>query len=78
MTIYNMLNAHERPNLDEVNNEPSMTVPDEAMSLREILYRFAQGQELPIAHELPYHDEDELELHQVATSILLTYPKSKT
>ena len=59
--IFSMLNADERPNLDEVNNEPSMTVPDQAMDLREILIRFASGQDIPVGHDLPYHDEDELD-----------------
>ena len=62
MTIYNMLNAHERPNYDEFNDEASMTVPDQTMDLREILVRFATGQTLGgTDNGLQYMEDDEIE-----------------
>lgn len=41
--IKNSLNAHEFETKGEVNNEPSQTVPDQSMSLRELLIRYAKG-----------------------------------
>jgi hypothetical protein len=39
--IINMLNVE--PTKGQTNNEPSMTVPDQSMSLRELLTRYARG-----------------------------------
>lgn len=40
------LTAHLFPDLGEVNTEPSMTHPDESMSIRDILERFTSGREV--------------------------------
>lgn len=49
------LNAE--PTKGEVNRQPSMTIPDQTMSLREILQRFAQG--LPVTGaKVPVYDEE--------------------
>lgn len=43
---------------DEVNNEPSLTIPDQTMTIPEILERFARG--LPIGGQTEgYYDEDD-------------------
>jgi len=39
------------------NKEPSLTVPDMAMSMAEIMQRFMRGQELPIGSNM-YFDSD--------------------
>jgi hypothetical protein len=57
MKIYTMFNAHEF-NDDEVNNEPSATIPDQAMSVREILGRFSNGLPLGGSKEPIYEGED--------------------
>lgn len=42
----------------EYNEEPSMTVPDQSMSVREIMDRFARG--LPVSgHKVPVYDGEE-------------------
>jgi len=41
--IKNQLNAHLYPKNYEINNDPSETIPDQAMTLSEILRRFASG-----------------------------------
>lgn len=45
----------------EVNTEPSMTVPDQAMTIKEILQRFAQGLPLEGARVEIYDEDDEVE-----------------
>lgn len=58
MKIKNMLNAIDFPYLGEVNNEPSMTIPDQTMSIRTILERHSRG--LPVGGSLDvYYDEDD-------------------
>ena len=47
--IKNTGNAKDFPYLGEVNNQPSETVPDQTMTMREILIRYAKG--LPIDGE---------------------------
>jgi hypothetical protein len=52
------LNADEFPYDGEVNNEPSLTVPDQSMSIQTILERYARG--LPIGGRTDeYYDEDD-------------------
>lgn len=41
MKIKNLFNAN--PDEGQINNEPSQTVPDQSMSLRELLVRYAKG-----------------------------------
>lgn len=41
----------------EINNEPSLTRPNEAMSIREIMVRFTRG--LPIDQKVPLYEEDQ-------------------
>lgn len=53
-------NQRDVVSVGEVNNEPSQTVPDQSMSMSEILRRFAKG--LPLGNEqVPlYEGEDDL------------------
>lgn len=56
MKFRNILNVEEYPG--EINNDPSETVQDQNMSIREIMVRFAKG--LPTdAKEPIFHGEDE-------------------
>lgn len=51
-------NSHKFPKKYEVNNQPSLTVPDQAMSIKEIMYRTAHG--LPTSGQrVPMYAEDE-------------------
>jgi hypothetical protein len=44
----------------EENNEPSMTVPDETMSMREILVRYAKGLPIDGGRNVYYDENDDL------------------
>jgi len=57
MKVRNMFNAKEYKD-DEVFNEPSQTVPDQALTIREILKRYASGQPLGGSQE-PIYEGDE-------------------
>lgn len=57
MKIRNIFNAKEF-NDNEVNNEPSQTIPDQAMSVRELLSRYANGLPLAGSKEPIYEGED--------------------
>ncbi len=41
----------------ETNDEPSLTVPDQTMTIREILTRFSRG--LPIDQKIPIYNESD-------------------
>lgn len=56
--IKNSLNANEFPIQLEINTKPSLTVPDQTMTVREIMERYARG--LPIGgSRLPSYDEED-------------------
>lgn len=60
MKVKNSLNATEFPKHYERNTMPSMTIPDQTMSLDEILKRYAKG--LPLGGttmKVPLYDEDD-------------------
>lgn len=61
MTVYNVLNVHTRPKWYSENTKPSMTVPDQTMNMREILNRFARGQNPSVVMDLQYMDQDDIE-----------------
>lgn len=42
-----------------INTEPSMTVPDQSLSLRELLVNYTRGNDLPINKAVPVFSEDE-------------------
>lgn len=43
----------------EINNEPSLTVPDQALTPLEILQRFTQGRSVPRSNQLVYTGDHE-------------------
>lgn len=51
-------NTQYEPNnpIGEINNLPSMTIPNEALSVREILVRYSRG--MPIDSKVPMFDEE--------------------
>lgn len=53
MKVVNSLNFNYLDYPGEVNNLPSETVPDQAMSVREILQRYARGLPLTEAGRVP-------------------------
>ena len=42
----------------EENNKPDMTVPDQTMTLKQILERHTRGQEIPVLQPFYSHTED--------------------
>ena len=51
-------NARYYPVIGEINNEPSMTIPNQAMTVRELMIRFASG--LPLkGQKVPIYEGDE-------------------
>lgn len=61
MQVFNMLNVHNRPKRYETTQQPSQTVPDQTMSMREILKRFTRGQKIDVGYNLPYMEESDIE-----------------
>ena len=58
MKVFNALNASEREKNYRVFTQPSQTVPDQTMTIKEILERYAKG--LPIGGGLePIYGEDD-------------------
>lgn len=55
--IYSQLDYNHEDQKYEVNNQPSQTVPDQTMSIREIIDRFANGG--VIEQFTPYYGEEE-------------------
>jgi hypothetical protein len=41
--VKNIFNTEDNKYKGQVNNEPSMTIPDQTMSLRELITRYAKG-----------------------------------
>lgn len=52
------LNYDHTAHAGEINDQPSETIPDESMSIREILARFAQGLSVG-GGRTPIYDEDD-------------------
>jgi DNA-binding transcriptional MerR regulator len=57
MKIRNIFNASEF-NDDEINDEPSLTIPDQSMSVRELITRYSSGLPLGGVKEQIYEGED--------------------
>lgn len=53
------MNAKLHPKNYEVNNEPSQTVPDQTMSIRTLLDRYARGLPIGGLKEAIWQDDDE-------------------
>lgn len=45
----------------EVNNEVSLTVPEQSMSLKEIIERYVKGQQLDVGKNVYYDDPDDFD-----------------
>ena len=59
--IKHSMNAHTFEKMYEINNKPSMTIPDQTMSIRTILERHSRG--LPIdGMKIPIYDGEENDL----------------
>lgn len=59
MTVKSCLNWRDLPSPGEINDLPSATVPDDALSIKEILDRYARG--LPLGGErVPVYNNEEL------------------
>lgn len=58
MKIKNTLNYHTFEQKHEKNSKPSLTVPDQTMSIRELLRRYASGLPLEGHKEPIYEGED--------------------
>lgn len=56
MIFRNIINYEEYKG--EVNTQISQTIPDQAMSIKEILERYARG--LPIEQFKPHYDDDDV------------------
>lgn len=57
MKVKNSLNANEFAKNYEKNDLPSLTIPDQTMSIRTILERYTRG--LPINGFTPLYDEED-------------------
>lgn len=58
MTTKSILNWRGFPAKGEVNNEPALTIPDDSLSIKEILDRYARG--LPLGGErVPVYNGDQ-------------------
>lgn len=51
-------NAKRFPDQGEVNTEPSMTIPDQSLTVAELVYRFTHGQPLG-GQRTPLYDDDQ-------------------
>lgn len=59
MKVKNQFSAQLFVKQYETNNEPSLTIPDQTLSIKQILERYASGQSLE--GKTPYYDEEETE-----------------
>jgi len=59
MKVKNIYSAKLFEKQYETNNEPSLTIPDQTLSIKQILERYASGQSLE--GKTPYYDESESE-----------------
>lgn len=62
LKIKRWCNADTFKRVYEVNEEPSLTVPDQSYTIPQIFQKFAQGVHLDIAHEPYYSDSRDLDL----------------
>jgi hypothetical protein len=59
MRVKNQFSAQLFEKQYETNNEPSLTIPDQTLSIKQILERYASGQSLE--GKTAYYDEEETE-----------------
>jgi len=65
MTFRTKYNFDPVEAIGEINEEPSMTVPDMNYTVREMLDKFVRGHELPVRQSGQFDDEDDLESWEV-------------
>lgn len=86
MKIKHSLNAKHFEVKGKVFTQPSMTVPDQSMSIKTILERYARG--LPVGGRLDeYYDEDDImpdyrtldlsEIQELREEVKITFEKHK-
>lgn len=63
--VKNSLNARYFPKNHERNLLPSLTVPDQSMSLKEIIDRYQRGIPMNVAEHVPIYHGDEMELPDI-------------
>jgi len=56
LIVKNSLNARHFPTHKEINNLPSMTIPDQSLKIKEILVRYAQGLPMHSNHQTPIYN----------------------
>lgn len=59
MFVFNQYNYRAQPRSYQVFKKPSLTVPDQSMSIREIFLRYARGLPLGAPVHLAMFDEDD-------------------
>lgn len=59
MKVKNVFSSELFEKQYEQNDEPSLTIPDQTLTIKEILQRYASGQSLE--GKTPYYDESESE-----------------
>lgn len=60
MKIKKLLDQYELVCEGDINNLPSETEPDQAMSVREIISRYARGVSLDVKTYEPFYSDDEI------------------
>ena len=58
MRIKNTLNYDQFPSIGESNSEPSLTIPDQTLPVRELLVRYAKGLPLDGQKQAIWEGED--------------------
>lgn len=59
MKFKNHHNAGDFPDKGEVNHSPSKTVPDQNLTVRELLIRHTRGLPIPASKSIPIYDEED-------------------
>jgi hypothetical protein len=59
-TLYNLRESGYKGTVDEVNNQPSLTIPEQSMSIREIISRYANGLPVSASQRVPIYHGDEI------------------
>lgn len=54
--VLNQFRAIERKTVGEINKEPSLTVPNQSLSVRDILQRYTMGTMIPEMSRSVYYD----------------------
>lgn len=57
--VINQFSAIQRKTQGEVNNEPSLTIPNQSLTVRDILERFTRGMMIPDSAQPHYFDGEE-------------------